>query len=170
MRCPFCGSFDDQVLDSRPLDHSSTIRRRRECLECHKRFTTYERPEETAMMVVKSDSRREPFSRQKLWEGIMRGCQKRPVSSEVIDRIVSEVEEELQEYVMEVPSSVIGEKALEKLWDVDLVAYIRFASVYRQFADIDTFMEELKKLKKEHARRQRRRDPRETEKRVSCKV
>ena len=155
MRCPFCGSFDDQVLDSRPLDHSSTIRRRRACLDCNKRFTTYERLEETAMMVVKSDNRREPFSRKKLWEGIMRGCQKRPVSSEVIDRIVSEVEEELQEYVMEVPSRVIGEKVLEKLWDVDLVAYIRFASVYRQFADIDTFMEELKKLKKEHTRRQK---------------
>lgn len=155
MRCPFCGSHKDQVIDSRPLDHSSSIRRRRECLECSKRFTTYERLEEMSLMVVKSDQRREPFNRQKLWEGISRACEKRPVSSEAIERIVSEVERDLQDYVLEVPSSVIGEKILEKLWDVDLVAYIRFASVYRQFGDIDTFMDELKKLKKEHVRQQR---------------
>jgi transcriptional repressor NrdR len=155
MRCPFCGSFNDQVIDSRPLEHSSTIRRRRECFECHKRFTTYERLEETELMVVKSDQRREPLSRQKLREGIARACEKRPVSSETIERIVSEVESELQDYVMEVPSRVIGQKILEKLWDVDLVSYIRFASVYRQFGDIDTFMAELKKLKKEHLRQQK---------------
>ena len=106
-------------------------------------------------MVVKSDQRREPFDRQKLWEGIVRACEKRPVSSDTIERIVSEVERDLQDFVMEVPSRVIGDKVLEKLWDVDLVAYIRFASVYRQFADIDTFMDELKKLKKEHARQQK---------------
>lgn len=155
MRCPFCGSFNDQVLDSRPLDHSSSIRRRRECFECRKRFTTYERLEETSLMVVKSDHRRESFDRKKLWEGIVRAFEKRPVSSETIEKIVSEVEYELREYVLEVPSKVIGDKVLEKLWDVDLVAYIRFASVYRQFADIDTFMDELKKLKKEHLRRQK---------------
>lgn len=155
MRCPFCGSFNDQVLDSRPLDHSSSIRRRRECFECRKRFTTYERLEETSLMVVKSDHRRESFDRKKLWEGIVHACEKRPVSSDTIEKIVSEVEYELREYVLEVSSKVIGDKVLEKLWDVDLVAYIRFVSVYRQFADIDTFMDELKKLKKEHLRRQK---------------
>jgi len=142
------------VIDSRPHDHSSAIRRRRECLECRKRFTTYERPEETSLMVVKSDQRREPFDREKLRFGIMTACEKRPISSDAIEKIVSEVEYALQDYVMEVPSKVIGDKALEKLWDLDLVAYIRFASVYRQFGDIDTFMDELKKLKKEHAKHQ----------------
>ena len=156
MRCPFCGSFEDQVIDSRPHDHSSAIRRRRECIECHKRFTTYERPEEALLNVVKSDQRRETFSREKLRQGIMNACEKRPISSDAIEKIVSEVEYELQDYVMEVPSKVIGDKVLEKLWDLDLVAYIRFASVYRQFGDIDTFMEELKKLKKEHARQQQK--------------
>lgn len=155
MRCPFCGSFEDQVIDSRPQDHSSTIRRRRECVECHRRFTTYERLEETSLSVVKSDQRREPFDRKKIWEGVTRACDKRPISSDAIEKIVNEVEYELQDYVLEVPSKVIGDKVLEKLWDVDLVAYIRFASVYRQFGDIDTFMAELKKLKKEHLRQQR---------------
>lgn len=156
MRCPFCGSIKDQVLDSRPQDQFDTIRRRRECLECHKRFTTYERLEQTSLMVVKSDQRREPFDRKKVWAGVDRACQKRPVSSDAVEKIVNEVEAALQEYVMEVPSNVIGEKILEKLWDLDLVAYIRFASVYRQFADIDTFMDELKKLKKEHQRQQKK--------------
>lgn len=156
MRCPFCGSIKDQVLDSRPQDQFDTIRRRRECLECHKRFTTYERLEQTSLMVVKSDQRREPFDRKKVWAGVDRACQKRPVSSDAVEKIINEVEAELQEYVMEVPSHVIGEKILEKLWDLDLVAYIRFASVYRQFADIDTFMDELKKLKKEHQRQQKK--------------
>jgi transcriptional repressor NrdR len=156
MKCPFCGSFDDQVIDSRPHDHSSAIRRRRECLECRKRFTTYERPEETSLMVVKSDQRRETFDREKLRLGIITACEKRPISSDAIEKIVSEVEYELEDYVLEVPSKVIGDKVLEKLWDLDLVAYIRFASVYRQFGDIDTFMDELKKLKKEHAKQQQK--------------
>ncbi|MCX5777821.1 MAG: transcriptional regulator NrdR [Elusimicrobia bacterium] len=155
MKCPFCGGLDDQVIDTRPNDLSSLIRRRRECGECKKRYTTYERVEETPLMVVKSDSRREPFNAKKLQSGISLACQKRPISMDAVERIVSEVEHELQDYLMEVPSKVIGEKVLKKLWDVDLVAYIRFASVYRQFADIDTFMEELKKLKKEHVRQQR---------------
>ncbi|MBN1823368.1 MAG: transcriptional repressor NrdR [Endomicrobiales bacterium] len=152
MKCPFCGSFKDQVIDSRPLDHSSTIRRRRECIDCKKRFTTYERLEESALMVVKSDDRREPFDRQKLYKGLMTACEKRPISSDALEKIVSEVEYELQEYVMEVPSRIIGDKVLEKLWEIDLVAYIRFASVYKQFGDIDTFMDELKKMKKEHVK------------------
>ena len=150
MKCPFCGGFDDQVVDSRPLDHSSVIRRRRECLECKKRFTTYERLEETPLMVVKSNMRREPFDRNKLREGLMRACEKRPISSDAVEKIISEVEYALQDYVMEVPSRTIGEEVLKKLSRLDQVAYIRFASVYRQFGDVDTFMSELKKIKKEH--------------------
>jgi len=154
MRCPFCEGFEDQVIDSRPLDNSSVIRRRRECLECHKRFTTYERYEETPLMVVKSDQRREPFDRKKLRDGIARSCEKRPISSDTIEKVVSEVEYELQEYVMEVESRLIGEKVIKRLRDIDLIAYIRFASVYRNFDDIDTFMSELRKLKKESEQKQ----------------
>jgi len=158
MKCPFCGSFDDQVLDSRQIEHSSIVRRRRECRECKKRYTTFERPEEISLMVVKSDQRREPFDRQKIWRGIDRACRKRPISVETIDKMVNDIENELMgEYVMEIPSNIIGEKILEKLWDVDLVAYIRFASVYRKFAGIDDFMNELKRLKKEHTKRQKSR-------------
>ena len=154
MKCPFCGSFKDQVLDSRPIEHTSAVKRRRECSECNKRYTTFERPEEISLMVVKSDNRREPFDRKKIWNGIDRACRKRPIAAETVDKIVNDIENELMgEYVMEIPSSLIGEKILEKLWDIDLVAYIRFASVYRKFADIDTFMQELKKLKKEHSKR-----------------
>lgn len=158
MRCPFCGSYEDQVIDSRPLDHSSVIRRRRACLECHKRFTTYERLEEMPLMVVKSDQRREPFNRQKLREGVMRACDKRPISVDTIERIISEVEYELEDYVMEVPSRVIGEKVLLKLSEIDEVAYIRFASVYHQFGDIDRFLRELKKLKRDQGKRARNQD------------
>ncbi|MDR1696309.1 MAG: transcriptional regulator NrdR [Endomicrobium sp.] len=155
MKCPFCGSFEDQVLDSRPIEHLSAVRRRRECSACKKRYTTFERPEEISLMVVKSDQSRQPFDRKKIWDGIDRACRKRPISVETIDRIVSEIENELTgEYVMEIPSSVIGQKILDKLWDIDLVAYIRFASVYRKFGDIETFMAELKKLKKENIKRQ----------------
>jgi transcriptional repressor NrdR len=150
MRCPYCNGSNDQVIDSRPLDNSAVIRRRRECLECKKRFTTYERLEVTPLMVVKSDNRREPFNRKKLFDGVMRACEKRPISSDTIEKIVSEVEYELQDYVMEVESQVIGEKVLKRLLDIDLIAYIRFSSVYKQFGDIDTFLAELKKLKKEN--------------------
>lgn len=158
MKCPFCGSFHDQVLDSRPIEHACAVRRRRECLECGKRYTTFERPEEISLTVVKADSSREPFDRKKIWAGIDRACRKRPVSVETIDKIVNEIENELAaEYVMEIPSNIIGQRILDKLWDLDLVAYIRFASVYRKFGDIDTFMQELKKLKKEHRKRQKTR-------------
>ena len=154
MKCPFCGSIHDQVLDSRPIEHTSAVRRRRECSNCKKRYTTFERPEEVTIMVVKSDGRREPFDRKKIWTGIDRACKKRSISVETIDKIVNEVENDIMgEYVMEIPSNTIGDKILEKLWDVDLVAYVRFASVYRKFGDIDTFMQELKKLKKEHMKR-----------------
>lgn len=156
MKCPFCGSFHDQVLDSRPIEHACAVRRRRECLECGKRYTTFERPEEISLTVVKVDSSREPFDRKKIWAGIDRACRKRPVSVETIDKIVNEIENELAaEYAMEIPSNIIGQRILDKLWDLDLVAYIRFASVYRKFGDIDTFMQELKKLKKEHRKRQK---------------
>jgi transcriptional repressor NrdR len=143
------------VIDSRPLNQSSVIRRRRECLECHKRYTTYERLEETPLMVIKSDQRREVYDRRKLLEGVMRACGKRPISTETVEKVVTEVEYELQDYVMEVDSKIIGEKVLKKLLDIDLVAYIRFASVYKQFGDIDTFLEELKKLKKENDKKMR---------------
>jgi transcriptional repressor NrdR len=150
MKCPYCGHEEDRVLDSRPLEAASIIRRRRECQSCHKRFTTYERLEEVPLMVIKSNDRREPFDREKLREGIARACEKRPISVDAIERLLSEVEYELQDYVMQVPSRVIGEKVLKKLKDLDPVAYVRFASVYRQFQDIDAFMEELRKLKEEH--------------------
>ncbi|MDR1941894.1 MAG: transcriptional regulator NrdR [Endomicrobium sp.] len=156
MKCPFCGSLQDQVLDSRPAEHMSVVKRRRECSECKKRYTTFERPEEISLMVIKSDNRREPFDRKKIWQGIDRACRKRPIAAETIDKIVNEIENELMgEYVMELPSSLIGDKILQKLWDIDLVAYIRFAAVYRKFGDVDTFMDELKKLKKEHTKRQK---------------
>ena len=156
MKCPFCSSTRAQVIDSRPVEHTSAVRRRRECCDCKKRYNTVEKPEELSLMVVKSDNRREPFDKKKIWQGIDRACRKRPISAETIDRIVTEIENEITaEYIMEVSSSRIGEKILDKLWDVDLVAYIRFASVYRKFADIDDFMKELQKLKKEHAKRQK---------------
>ncbi|MDR3256225.1 MAG: transcriptional regulator NrdR [Endomicrobium sp.] len=158
MKCPFCGSVHDQVLDSRSIEHTSAVKRRRECFNCKKRYTTFERPEKATLMVVKSDNRREPFELKKVLGGVNRSCRKRSISAETMDKIVSEIENEIMgEYVMEVPSSIIGEKILEKLWDIDLVAYIRFASVYRKFGDIDTFMKELKKLKKEHTKRQKTR-------------
>jgi len=149
MKCPFCGHQEDRVLDSRPLEAASIIRRRRECQSCHKRFTTYERLEEVPLMVIKSDDRREPFNREKLREGILRACEKRPIGPDVIERIVAEIEYELQDYVMQVPSRVIGEKVMKKLKDLDPVAYIRFASVYRAFQDLDAFHSELEKIKKD---------------------
>jgi transcriptional repressor NrdR len=134
-------------LDSRPLEAASIIRRRRECQSCHKRFTTYERLEEVPLMVIKSDDRREAFNREKLREGILRACEKRPIGPDVIERIVAEIEYELQDYVMQVPSRVIGEKVMKKLKDLDPVAYIRFASVYRAFEDLDAFHSELEKIR-----------------------
>ncbi|MDR3071594.1 MAG: transcriptional regulator NrdR [Endomicrobium sp.] len=156
MKCPFCGGTHDKVLDSRPIEHTSAVRRRRECFSCKKRYTTFERPEEIFLMVVKADNRREPFDRKKIWIGVDRACRKRPISAETMDKIVSEIENEIaNEYVMEISASTIGEKVLERLWNIDLVAYIRFASIYRKFGDIDTFMEELKRLKKEYIKRQK---------------
>lgn len=155
MRCPACDHPEDRVIDSRPLESASVIRRRRSCVHCGKRFTTYERVESTPLMVVKRDNRREPFRREKMREGIVRACQKRPISPAAIEKLVSEVEYSLQDFVLEVPSPVIGERILKKLIDLDPVAYVRFASVYRQFGDLETFMSELRKLKRGHDRRTR---------------
>ena len=147
MKCPFCGFEESKVIDSRPTDEGERIRRRRECMSCAERFTTYEIIESVPVVVVKKDKSREVFDRDKLFNGIMRACEKRPVSVEVIVRVVDEIEAELQNSLdREVTSVHIGELVMDKLKDIDEVAYVRFASVYRQFKDINTFMDELKKL------------------------
>ncbi|MFH1259580.1 MAG: transcriptional regulator NrdR [Elusimicrobiota bacterium] len=151
MKCPFCRHNESSVVDSRPMEEMQVIRRRRECLDCHKRFTTYERLEELPLLVIKSGNRRETFDRNKLREGILRACEKRPIATSNIERMVREIESELEEYVLEVSSRIIGEKALKKLKELDEVAYIRFASVYKQFNDLDAFMNELKILQQQFA-------------------
>ncbi len=150
MKCPHCSHPEDHVIDSRPVENGNVIRRRRECLSCARRFTTYERLEIIPLTVLKSDNRREPFDRLKLLEGVRRACQKRNITSEQVERLVTEVETALQEdFVLEVPSRVIGETVMNKLKDLDLVAYIRFASVYKSFSDVDTFINEVRGLKQE---------------------
>ena len=147
MRCPYCGCEESKVVDSRPTDEGERIRRRRECFNCQKRFTTYEVIETTPIMVVKRDNSREPYNRQKLTKGIMRACEKRPISLDQIDLIVDKVESRIENTLdREVPSERIGEYTMEELKNVDEVAYVRFACVYRQFQDIHTFMDELKRL------------------------
>ncbi|MFH0772430.1 MAG: transcriptional regulator NrdR [Candidatus Omnitrophota bacterium] len=150
MKCPFCGNIEDKVVDSRASAEGDTIRRRRECLKCHKRFTTYERLEEIPLMVIKKDGRREPFDRKKLLAGILKACEKRPVATERIEAMIDEIERSLQKnYEREVSSSRIGELVMKELHNLDEVAYVRFASVYRQFKDINHFMKELSGLLKE---------------------
>lgn len=147
MKCPFCGATDSKVIDSRPADDSARIRRRRECLECGKRFTTYEIVETVPLMVVKKDKSREAFDREKLISGLRRASYKRPVSYQTLENIVDSIEQTLlSNYEREVTSMAIGELAMQELQKVDEVAYVRFASVYRQFSDINTFMDELKTL------------------------
>ncbi len=147
MKCPFCSYEESKVIDSRPTDEGERIRRRRECMSCGKRFTTYEIIESVPIVVVKKDKSREVFDRDKLFNGIMRACEKRPVSVEVIEKAIDEIQAELQNSLdREVTSVKIGELVMDKLKDIDEVAYVRFASVYRQFKDINTFMSELKKL------------------------
>ncbi|MBP3327403.1 MAG: transcriptional regulator NrdR [Clostridia bacterium] len=147
MKCPFCGIEESKVIDSRPTDEGERIRRRRECTSCGKRFTTYEIIENVPVIVVKKDKSRETFDRNKLYNGILRACEKRPVSIETIDRMVDDIEAALQNSLdREVTSVHIGEMVMDKLKGVDEVAYVRFASVYRQFKDINTFMDELAKL------------------------
>ncbi|MGN0536960.1 MAG: transcriptional regulator NrdR [Acutalibacteraceae bacterium] len=150
MKCPFCTYFESKVIDSRPMDDNQKIRRRRECLKCGKRFTTYEIVETMPIMVIKRDNSREPYERQKLINGFMRACEKRPVSIEKIEEMVDHVEARIQGSMeREISSKRVGEYALEELKSVDEVAYIRFASVYRQFKDVSTFLEELNKLMSE---------------------
>jgi transcriptional repressor NrdR len=147
MKCPYCGYAESKVIDSRPTDEGERIRRRRECLKCSKRFTTYEVIETVPIVVIKKDKSRETFDRNKLLNGLLRACEKRPVSVETLEKIVDEIENMLQNSLdREVPSNLIGKYAMEKLKNVDEVAYVRFASVYRQFKDINTFMEELSRL------------------------
>lgn len=147
MRCPFCGYPDSKVLDSRPAEEGSTIRRRRECIECTKRFTTFEKVEEIPLLVVKKDGKREIFDANKLFAGLMKACEKRPVSTDTLDRVVSEIERDLRNSMeKEITSEVIGEKVIDKLKSIDEVAYVRFASVYRQFKDIETFLKEIEEL------------------------
>ena len=147
MKCPYCGYSESKVIDSRPADENSSIRRRRECLSCGKRFTTYETVESLPMVVVKKDGSRQSFDRRKVLGGMIRACEKRPVPLAELEKISSEIEQDLQNSMeREVSTETIGEKVMERLRDVDQVAYVRFASVYRQFKDIDTFMAELNKL------------------------
>jgi len=147
MRCPFCNYNQSKVVDSRPTDEDISIRRRRECEKCGKRFTTYEKVEEQPMLVVKKDGSREIFSRQKLLNGLIKAFEKRPVSIETIETVAAEIEKELYNTLeKEVPSQLIGELVMAKLKKIDDVAYVRFASVYRQFKDLNTFIEELNKL------------------------
>ncbi|MBM6926746.1 transcriptional regulator NrdR [Pseudoflavonifractor phocaeensis] len=147
MKCPYCAHPESKVVDSRPADEGSSIRRRRECLACHKRFTTYETMESLPLMVIKKDGSRQTFDKTKLLNGMIRACEKRPVSFSTLEQVANEIEQILQnEMDREIPSARIGELVMERLKGVDEVAYVRFASVYRQFKDISTFMEELNKL------------------------
>lgn len=147
MKCPFCSSIKDKVVDSRSSSGDTSIRRRRECLKCKKRFTTYEYVEKVPLMVIKKDGRREPFDRKKLEIGIMKACEKRPVSVDRIEKLIDSVERSLQKsYDKEVKSEIVGELVMKNLHELDEIAYVRFASVYRQFKDINQFMKELKDL------------------------
>ena len=154
MRCPFCQNPDTQVIDSRAPEEGYAIRRRRKCPACGKRFTTYEVIETVPIIVVKKDNSRETFDRNKLFKGMLRACEKRPVPVTTLEKAVSEIETQLQNSLeKEVSSTKIGELAMDKLKSIDEVAYVRFASVYRQFKDINTFMEELSKLLEENGAR-----------------
>ena len=147
MKCPYCGHPESKVIDSRPADENASIRRRRECLSCARRFTTYETVESLPMVVIKKDGSRQSLDRQKMLRGMIRACEKRPVTLAELERIADEIEQELQNSMeREIRTEIIGEKVMERLRKVDQVAYVRFASVYRQFKDIDTFMAELNKL------------------------
>ena len=147
LRCPFCSHEESKVIDSRPIDEGLSIRRRRECLGCEKRFTTYEKIENIPLMVIKKDNRREPFDSRKLMNGLLKACEKRPVSLSDLEKIVNEIEGSICNTLeREVTSQQIGEVVMDKLKKLDDVAYVRFASVYRQFKDINTFVAELNKL------------------------
>ncbi|MDI9484424.1 MAG: transcriptional regulator NrdR [Bacillota bacterium] len=150
MRCPFCLHLDSKVLDSRQTEEGASIRRRRECTSCQKRFTTYERVEELPFLVIKRDGGREAFSRTKILNGILRACEKRPISLDVIEKTVDEIERQIRSGPdREVASELIGELVMDKLRELDDVAYVRFASVYRQFKDVDNFIEEVQQLRQD---------------------
>lgn len=150
MKCPYCGFIEDKVIDSRPTEENTAIRRRRECLQCMKRFTTYEKVEGVPLMVIKKDKTRQAFDREKLLNGLLRACEKRPVSIEQLERLVDEIEVQiLNTLKREITTQEIGEMVMSQLKELDEVAYVRFASVYRQFRDINTFMDELHKLLKD---------------------
>ena len=147
MKCPFCGHKTDKVVDSRESEDGAVIRRRRECMGCGKRFTTYEHTEDVPLFVVKRDGSREMFDRNKILNGIIKACEKRPVSREAIERLVNEIERDIRaDYDTEVSAADIGERVMDKLAELDDVAYVRFASVYRQFKDVREFMKELEQL------------------------
>ena len=157
MKCPACGNPDLKVIDSRPIEEGNSIRRRRECLQCAKRFTTFEMIEQAQIIVIKKDGSKEPFDRNKLVTGILKSTRKRTVDAEAI---VDEIESELQNTLhLEVPSVELGDLVLAKLRDIDEISYVRFASVYHEFTDVDSFMDELKKLKKKHARTKKTQNP-----------
>ncbi len=150
MKCPFCSGLESRVIDSRLSKEESSIRRRRECLDCKSRFTTYERVEQVELMIIKKDGVREPFNRNKIISGMIKACEKRPVSVNVIEGFVSNLEREFQESgEREIESSKIGEMVISKLYEIDEVAYVRFASVYRSFKDVNQFMNELKGILKD---------------------
>ena len=154
MKCPFCGYSESKVIDSRPAEEGASIRRRRECLSCGKRFTTYETVESLPMVVMKKDGSRQSFDRGKVLGGMIRACEKRPVPLARLEKVAAEIEQELQNAMeREISTEVIGERVMENLRNIDQVAYVRFASVYRQFKDIDSFMEELTKLLAEQNQR-----------------
>jgi transcriptional repressor NrdR len=146
MRCPFCAAIEDKVVDTRPSDGEQVIRRRRECLSCARRFTTYERVDEILPLVVKKDGRREPFDRAKILSGLKKACSKRPVPVEVLESAADRIERSLEAGDKEIPSSRIGDAVMDALRDIDEVAYVRFASVYRSFRDVNELMNELKSL------------------------
>ena len=150
MKCPFCAHPESKVVDSRPADEGNSIRRRRECLDCHKRFTTYETVESLPLVVIKRDGSRQAFDKEKLLGSMLKACEKRSVPVSTLERLADEIEQSLQnEMEREIPSTEIGELVMDRLKDVDEVSYVRFASVYRQFKDIGTFMAELSKLLQE---------------------
>ena len=149
MRCPYCGKKKDSVIDSRVAHNGSSVRRRRECLKCKRRFTTYEYVERVPLMVIKKDGRREPFDRQKLMNGLIKACEKRPVSVERLEKLVDDMERKLEKKnSQEVASKEIGELVMKSLHSLDEIAYVRFASVYRQFKDVGQFVKELKRFLK----------------------
>jgi transcriptional repressor NrdR len=154
VKCPFCDDLEDKVVDSRMAKEGEMIRRRRECLSCKRRYTTYERIEESLPMVVKKDGRREPFDRTKILSGLKKACEKRPISVATIEAVTDRIEKRIQELgETEIPSREVGEQIMKELHNLDQVAYVRFASVYREFKDIDQFMDELKALAREREKK-----------------